>query len=209
MRYTLVKQFSNAAIDNAYTFVFKIVDFGKVLVEFFFAFLEIWIAFFLIFYNIFMYIYYLTLFFIDRGTESSGSMIRWRGMRPMTTRAPTVKVSKGATTVPGMYGARKAAVSAAAKTADAAGATVETVRSFAKVKGKGSFFRSVGDFFVDLFKDIGRIIAAPFKALVLFFEKIVQSRKEKETVSKSGQEGGGKKSLIDEYIKEYEQKRKN
>ncbi len=208
MRYTLVKQFSNAAIDNAYSFVFKIVDFGKVFVEFLFAFLEIWIAFFLIFYNIFMYIYYLFLFFIDRGTESSGSMLRWRGMRPMTTHAPSVSISRGATSVSGLYGVQKKAESAASKTAEAAGSTVESVRSFASVKGKGSFFRSIGDFFVDLFKGIGRVIAAPFKALILFIERIVQSRKEKASAAKAGDDGAGK-SLIDEYIKEYEQKRKN
>ena len=29
MKYSMVKQFSNAAIDNAFSFVFKIVDFLK------------------------------------------------------------------------------------------------------------------------------------------------------------------------------------
>ncbi|MFA5519873.1 MAG: hypothetical protein WDA74_11520, partial [Spirochaetota bacterium] len=71
MKYSMVKQFSNAAIDNVFTFFFKIVDFGKLMVEVFWAFLDIWIAFFLIFANIFMYIYYLFLFLIDSGSEAA------------------------------------------------------------------------------------------------------------------------------------------
>jgi hypothetical protein len=68
MKYSMVRQFSNAAIDNLYTFFFKIWDFAKVLYEVMWAFIEIWAAFFLIFYNIFMYFYYIVLFIIDRGS---------------------------------------------------------------------------------------------------------------------------------------------
>ena len=62
MKYSMVKQFSNAAIDNAFNFVFKIVDFGKILLEVFWGFVDIWAAFFGIFYNFFMYFYYMFLY---------------------------------------------------------------------------------------------------------------------------------------------------
>jgi hypothetical protein len=90
----MVKQFSNGAMDNIYNFIFKWVDFGKVLLEVFWAFLEIWQAFTLIFYNIAMYFYYLFLFFIDRGTEETQATRIFR--RPISKRlssTPSVRLS--------------------------------------------------------------------------------------------------------------------
>ena len=68
MKYTMVKQFSNAVIDNMFGFIFNIVDFGKIMVEVFWGFVDIWAAFFLKFYNPIKYVYNLFLFIIDRRT---------------------------------------------------------------------------------------------------------------------------------------------
>ena len=108
MRYSVVKQFSNQAIDNIFSFVFKWVDCGKMFLEFLWSFLEIWIAFFLIFYNFFMYFYYLFLFFIDRGAESSTSMFRLRGSHSSSSNIPRFEVTRAPMTVPPMYGASQA-----------------------------------------------------------------------------------------------------
>ena len=66
MDYRLVKQFSNNAVDNFFNFFYKIVDFGQVLVDVFWAFMDIWYHFFMIFINGWLYLYYLLLFILDK-----------------------------------------------------------------------------------------------------------------------------------------------
>ena len=94
MKYSVVKQFSNVAIDNAYSFIFKIVDFGKILSLVFWAFVDIWAAFFGIFYNFFMYIYYLFLFVIDRGSETTGPSILGAKKSPNLSKIPSISYEK-------------------------------------------------------------------------------------------------------------------
>jgi len=202
MKYTVVKQFSNGVIDNVFAFIFKWVDCGKMFVEFILSFIEIWIAFFLIFYNAFMYVYYLFLFFIDRGTETSPSMFRIRGTYAGSSSIPKFEISKGPSTVPPMYGGGKAAASAPSMSAAATAQAFTNLRSSPSIGIKSSFFRGLGDSIIDLFRSLGRIIAAPFKKLVLLFDRGSDMRKAREDDSDSS------KSLIDEYLKEYERKRK-
>jgi hypothetical protein len=203
MKYTVVKQFSNGFIDNIFSFVFKWVDCGKMFLEFLWSFIEIWIAFFLIFYNAAMYVYYLFLFFIDRGTESSAGVFRIRGTYSKTSYMPKFDVTKVPTTVPGMYGgaARAAADAAASKATVAATQTLTSIRSAAQGMKKSAireFFSSV----YDALKALGSFIALPFKKLVLLFDRGADLRRQRE------EESGESKSLINEYIKEYEQKRR-
>jgi hypothetical protein len=203
MKYTVVKQFSNGFIDNIFSFVFKWVDCGKMFLEFLWSFLEIWIAFFLIFYNAAMYVYYLFLFFIDRGTESSSGMFRLRGTYSKTSYMPKFEMTKSPTTIPGMYGgtARAAADAAAAKASDAATQTLTSIRSAAQGMKKSAireFFSAV----LDALKSFGSLLILPFKKLVLLFDRGANLRRQRE------EDSGESKSLINEYIKEYEQKRR-
>ncbi len=206
MKYTVVKQFSNGFIDNIFSFMFKWVDCGKMFLEFLWSFLEIWIAFFLIFYNAAMYVYYLFLFFIDRGTESSSGMFRLRGTYSKTSYMPKFEMTKSPTTVPGMYGgsaraAADAAAATASKASEAATQTLTSIRSAAQGMKKSAireFFSSV----LDALKSLGSFIVLPFKKLVLLFDRGAALRRQREDDS------GESKSLINEYIKEYEQKRR-
>lgn len=205
MRYTMVKQFSNGVIDNIFSFLFKWVDCGKMFLEFLWSFIEIWMAFFLIFYNVFMYVYYLFLFLIDRGTESSSGMFRMRGIYTKPSSMPKFEVSRGATTVPPQYGRQavgKVADAVMNKTAGAASQTFTSLRTSASAGIKKSAAKTFFSSMVDLFKSIGRIAAAPFKKLVLLFDRGAALRNQR------GAEKDKSKSLIDEYIKEYEHKKR-
>ncbi|MBN2159472.1 MAG: hypothetical protein JW807_08760 [Spirochaetes bacterium] len=203
MKYTVVKQFSNGFIDNVFSFMFKWVDCGKMFLEFLWSFLEIWIAFFLIFYNAFMYVYYLFLFLIDRGTESSTGYFRLRGTYSGSSAMPKFETTRGPIAIPPQYG--RAAETAMAKTAAAASKTVTSVKSAGFVAARGVKKSAIKGFFnsvVDFFRYLGELIAKPFKKLVLLFDRGAELRQHRAAQSDES------KSLIDEYIKEYEQKRK-
>lgn len=208
MRYTVVKQFSNGVIDNIFAFIFKWVDCGKMFLEFLWSFLEIWIAFFLIFYNAFMYVYYLFLFFIDRGTESGAGMFRLRGSYSGSSTIPKFEITRSPSTVPPQYGSKAvagAAATVATKTAEAASQTLTSFRSAGSAAARGmkqSRLKVFSSAVVDFFKFLGGAFVAPFKKLVLLFDRGKEIRNQRESESDSS------KSLIDEYIKEYERKRR-
>lgn len=208
MKYTMVKQFSNGALDNVYNFFYKIVDFGKIMIEVFWAFVEIWQAFFLIFANIGMYFYYLFLFIIDfSADESKGTLMSFKKGKTGVSRTPSISISGSGSPRPSVYtkakDTTKSAVSAAASTAD-------SIRPGAKGTGaKGSIIKSTLEFFSNFFSSIASFFTAPFKALAGFFgPKMKPVREEPVQASSTRLSGSGSGSLIDEYMKEYEQKRK-
>jgi hypothetical protein len=211
MNYTMVKQFSNAAIDNIFKFFFKIVDFGKVMYEALWAFFEIWIAFYLIFYNAFMYIYYLLLFGIDRGAEESRyTVLFWKKAPKGVSRTPGVRLSSEPNPIPAMYRvtAKKTsqAASAASETASrvtSAASEISEVVFSSSSKGKKSIFKSMGEAVSNFFFALKRTLFKPFEAIANFFNNRMRPVREEEqgTEQKS-------KSLIDEYLKEYERKKK-
>lgn len=215
MKYSMVRQFSNAAIDNAFSFVFKIVDFGKLMVEVFWAFVDIWVAFFLIFINMFMYIYYFFLFLIDRGSESAPpSPLSGRQKFQKKSKIPTFSITSGPNPIPAMYRVTQKAAGSAKTFTDtvekSASATVETVQKALpalKPSGGGSkinIVKSVLDFIVDFFKAIKDIVTKPFIIIADFLSGRLKPVKESEAKSSEG----GKTSLIDEYMKEYEKNRR-
>ncbi|MCL1865239.1 MAG: hypothetical protein FWF73_05450 [Spirochaetes bacterium] len=223
MKYSMVKQFSNFAIDNAYSFVFKIVDFGKILNLLFWGFVEIWSAFFGIFYNVFMYIYYLFLFMIDRGSESTGSTIIGLKKSQKVSKIPSVQYEPTPSVVQSMYKRKTVAASnvgtpAATPVTPAANkTTVEIVppgTSPSKLtslktppSGKGakkSFFKTVGEFIAEYATAVKNIIVQPFKLVGGLFAKKLQPVKEGE--AKNVESKGT--SLIDQYMKEYEKQKK-
>ncbi|MCL2154321.1 MAG: hypothetical protein FWH53_01515 [Leptospirales bacterium] len=226
MKYSVVKQFSNVAIDNAYTFVFKIVDFGKILSLVFWAFVDIWAAFFGIFYNFFMYIYYLFLFVIDRGSESTGTI----GIRQSQklSKIPSIDFEKTPSVIPSMY-TKKSTPSMIGKTittptVQVAPKTTTTVGSTSSEKlsgtstgtlvplkpsyssgGKKSIFKTIYEFIVEYITAIKNIIVKPFKFIFGLFSKKLQPVKEGEAKNVESAQGTG---LIDQYLKEYEKKKR-
>lgn len=217
MKYSMVKQFSNAAIDNAFSFVFKIVDFGKLMVEVFWAFMDIWIAFALIFINAFMYIYYFFLFLIDRGSESSPpTPFSGRQKFQQTSKIPGVTISSSHNPIPAMYRVSQKAAAGTAKTFtntvdNAASKTVETAQKALpslKPSGGGSkinIVKSVLEFIADFFIAVKDIITKPFRLISDFLSGRLKPVKESESKSSGSQ---GKTSLIDDYMKEYEKNRR-
>jgi hypothetical protein len=211
MNYTMVKQFSNAAIDNFFRFFFKIVDFGKILYEALWAFFDIWIAFYLIFYNALMYIYYLLLFLIDRGSiESRYTVLFWKKAPKGVSRTPGVTLSKEPNPIPAMYR------TTVKKTSEAASATAETVSRAATAasetvdvvfssssRGKKPFLKTTGEAIVNFFSSLKKALFLPFEVIANFFNNRMKPVREEEKTTEQKS-----KSLIDEYLKEYERKKK-
>jgi hypothetical protein len=202
MKYTIVKQFSNAAIDNIYNFVFKIVDFFKIMYEAMWALLEVFISFFLIFYNMFMYIYYLFLFMVDRGAETGEPILFRRAIPKRQSYLPKVTLSSGPNPIPAMYGGVK---ERAAGAATAAAGAVNAVKDMAAPTGtsgvKRSVIKSMGESIVQFLISLKESIKKPVVIIAEFFQNKLKPVKEGEKEEKG-------KSLIDEYLREYEKKRK-
>ncbi len=210
MNYRMVRQFSNNAIDNIFNFFYKIVDFGKIWIDVFWAFVEVWEAFFLIFYNFFMYFYYLLLLGVDKSTESKATFVFWRRLPQRSAYVPPTILSRDVSNpVPGLYGRESVAktISAAASAGAAAKSTVaDTVKSASDLMrrtpdaaGKKPFFRTISASLVDFMTDAWTAIKKPFMKIADYFAS--RMRPVREEVPAQG-------SLIDEYMKEYERKRK-
>lgn len=221
MKYSMVKQFSNAAIDNAFSFVFKIIDFGKIMIEVFWAFVDIWMAFFGIFYNFFMYFYYIFLFMIDRGSETSGPSIRTRRKSQKVSRIPSVTLDKTPAIIPAMYRVKTAAAdtgktftasveSVASKTTDTVQKVISPIKAPMKAVPKGSkkpILKSTLEFFVDYFTTVKDILTKPFIFIAEFFAGKLMPVKEANVQPKNA-EPSRRISLIDQYMKEYEKQKK-
>ena len=217
MKYSMVRQFSNAAIDNAFSFVFKIVDFGKIMNEAFWGFVDIWMAFFGIFYNFFMYFYYMFLYMIDRGSESSGPALRTRKKSQKVSRIPTVSLDRTPSIIPSMYRVKntasetsKAITSSVSNVSTKTADTVQKVLSPMKAtpSGRGSkkpVFKSIFEFIVDYFVTVKDILTKPFILIAEFFAGKLKPVKE---VEPKNQEPTRRISLIDQYMKEYEKQKK-
>jgi hypothetical protein len=206
MKYSMVKQFSNSAIDNAYTFVFKIVDFAKIFYEMLWAFLEIWIAFFLIFYNAIMYVYYLFVFALDRGVESNTSMFFMRKIPKRISRTPAVLISNAPNPIPSQYLVKAPKVSAPS-VPSFSGSSLSTPATLTSLRGarpgagaKRNIVKSVLEFFANIFYAIKRVVTSPAKTFLDFFETKMKPVRHEEPEKKSD-------SLIDQYMKEYEKKK--
>lgn len=188
MKYTVVKQLYNNSIDNFNNFFYKILDFFKVLNLAFWAFIEIWAELFSGIFNIFLYLYYLILFLLDKLLEAQPSLAFWR---TTSTTAP-LSLKKG-------YGAqifsKPASLSSPSASWRAPVITSENL-SRAPKGAKTSIIRSISVF-------TGKII----DQLKVFFTGIFQKTR-KATLKIKPKEEEGSKGLIDEYLKEYEKKKK-
>ena len=208
MDYRLVKQFSNNAADNFFNFFYKMVDFGMVVVDVFWAFLDIWYHFFMIFINLWLYLYYFFLYIIDRlsmtGLFAHKSSARG-GFHGTAAYTPGAFVPHNP-----MYGKielpsapRIISAPKSSGKVKAAASAVASVASVVRPKrpsgAKGSFFRDIAGA-VELF--FFRIFRAIKKLFLRMTDLIVSKLKPVKEEPVQG------KSLIDEYMKEYERKKK-
>jgi len=207
----MVKQFSNASVDNVFNFFFKIVDFGKIMRETFWAFLEIWIAFFLIFYNAFMYIYYLLLFFVDfSADESKGTYISLRRGKPRKTHAPAINIPNVPNPVPSIYGkVSSAASSSAASVSGSIRSTVSSVKPAPLSRtAKRQWGKTILEALSSAFEAIAGFFSKPFTSIAQFFGTRMKPIREEDMPSDRTRLRSQGKSLIDEYMKEYEKKKR-
>jgi len=201
MKYSMVKQFSNNALDNVFNFIFKWVDFGKVMIDAFWSFLSIWQAFFAIFYNIFMYFYHLVLFFVDRGSEERlGPGIFKRRVSGRFSSVPALDLKTTVPTPPRMAAAARTVVETAASAASSIPAAAQKIPAGGQ---KRNILKSVAESVVDFFL----AIAGAFKKIGIFIIEFLSS-KVKPVREKKEEKASGKGGLIDEYLREYEKQRK-
>jgi hypothetical protein len=198
MDYRLVKQFSNNAIDSFFNFFYKIADFFKVLIDLFWSFMDIWYQFFMIFINAWLYGYYLFLFIIDKITVArvfSKKASARHAMLPGAGAIPGLPSPKfGRIHVPSQIQAVSSTVKEAAQSAVKAG-TPRSSSSGARKSVSKEALRSSGD----IFRRIGMSVARTFKRIAEFLS--FRMRPVREEPNKE------KKSLIDEYMREYERKK--
>ena len=207
MNYSLVKQFWVHTVDNFFNFFYKIWDFIKIWVDVFWAFIDIWLHFFAIFQNLFLYVFYIILLVIDKATESRIRIFFWQrssGERPFSpAKAYNPNVYNP---IPAIYGGSKASgtVKPSAGTASGAssapGGAVRNMRTGAP-GGRTSIIKSIPEFFRNVVEIIVSAIKAPVRIAGDFFSRRMKPVREGAPSSSAG---GG---LIDEYLKEYEQKR--
>lgn len=206
MKYSLVRQFSNNMIDNFFKFFYKIADFARLWIDVFWAFFAIWEAFFLIFYNIFMYIYYLFLFIIDKSTESQSTVYFWRRLPKRVPFTPSrVYVKDSPNPIPGLYGSQAAEMLSKAGSTIASAASRTVSGSAERLKGsasgaRGSIVKKILEFFGNIIGSIAGLFTGVRKSVG---ETIARRMK---PVPEEAVQGGG--SLIDQYMREYEKKKR-
>lgn len=209
MDYRLVKQFLNHAIDAFFNFFYKISDFVVVFLDLGWAFFDIWYQFFAIFGNLILYVYYLILFILDKLSVSSAPIFFWRKSYSRKTTLPKKAYSKNfSNPIPAMY-KTSPTVKAATTTVTAASESVKSakenvVSTFKPKSGKRSSRKEskVKIIFMKMMSSIGEGFRSFGSKLYRFWVKFLDKLKPvKDDVP------AGRKSLIDDYMKEYERKK--
>lgn len=199
MDYRLVKQFSNNSIDSFFNFFYKIADFFKVLVDLFWAFVDIWYQFFMIFINAWLYVYYFFLYIVDLVTISG----LFQHKASARSAIPGSKVYRPDIVVPihPRYGKVEIPKPAVAVSVPQPAKIFEKKRDARSRKGGSAreMFHSIAVAFRGMIRSIKK----------LFGNTAIQlENKFKPVREEEGTSGLAKKSLIEEYMKEYERKRK-
>ncbi len=211
MDYRLVKQFYNNAIDNFFNFFYKIVDFVKVLLDVLLSFLDIWITFFSIFANLFLYIYYMMLYAFDKMTMSSTGVFFWkRSYSAKGQRLNKVYKKDIYNPIPASFGkiadqtvsvlsqAPSAIKSQASAAVNSITSTAAPFKPSSPSGGKGNMLKSIGEALVDF----GYSIWRPLHNFFSYHWKNILSKLKPVRETQPT-----RKSLIDDYIKEYEKKK--
>lgn len=194
MDYRLVKQFSNNAVDNFFNFFYKIWDFLAVLVDLFWAFVDIWYQFFMIFINAWLFMYYFFLFVLDK-LSMTGLFSRKASAR---VAIPGSKAYRPDIVVPinPMFG--KVSIpkpSVPLPEIKIAKPDLQPKRSGVKRNYAIDFANSVAN----VFRKVSRSIENMYQRIADALSSRLHPVKEEDS--------GQKKSLIDEYMREYERKK--
>lgn len=214
MDYRLVKQFWNNAVDSFFNFFYKMSDFFVVFLDLGWAFFDIWYQFFAIFGNIFLYFYYLLLFILDKLSMSRAPIFFWRRTYSRKTAMPKKAYNKksSGTIVPPNFrtsgyssgsSSKTASVSASPSSSTAFKPKSSSPRpsSFGGGRSKRResrvllLFKKIGSFFAGFFSSIASGLG---RFVNVFLDKL---KPVKDDVP------AGRKSLIDDYMKEYERKK--
>lgn len=217
MDYRLVKQYLNDAIDNFFNFFYKIMDFGKVLFDTLLAFGEIWYHFFMFFVNIFLYCYYLFIYGIDKLTLSSAPVFFWK-KSGSSTRGEFVKSKAYNRTsfspASGAFGSAaretyRTGTNIASTVAETASSAVNSTVGTAQAAAESVVASHVSprgtNLIVRFFSFIGRGIAGFFMAIGRVFSSFWSFILSKMVPVK--EQPVGRKNLIDDYLKNYDQKK--
>jgi len=228
MNYRVVKQFWVNTVDNFFNFFYKIVDFIKIWADVFWAFLDIWYHFFAIFGNLFLYIYYIFLFIIDRTTESGTNIVLTSRLPkrvpfkpqkayvkdsynpiPAMYRVKTVTSDAGKAVASSVQSAASTASSVASSASNTISQTLKPLKPAPVGTGSKMSIKSIAkdsaEFLLDIFKTLKDFIIKPIKAIAEFLSTKLMPVKESDVKFNQAMQ---KRSLIDEYLKEYEKKQK-
>ena len=195
MDYRLVKQFSNNAVDNFFNFFYKIWDFMAAMVDLFWAFIDIWYQFFMIFINVWLFFYYLFLFILDKlsmaglFTRKASARVAIPGSKayrpdiivPINPMFGKVEIPKPSIPLPEIK---------------IAAPNLQPKRTGVKRNYARDFANSVAN----VFRKVSRSIENMYQRIADALSSRLHPVKEEDSVQK--------KSLIDEYMREYERKKK-
>ena len=184
--------------------------FFQILLDAFLAFIDIWVTFFQIFSNAYLYVYYLLLLGIDKSTQSSSPFFLRRRLPTRVAYTPSkVYIREMHNPVPRMYSAKSATAAAETVTKAAASsgkAVKETVSATIQKFGnrpsgvRPDRMKKLLEFFAGIFKTIKTFITSPVRSVAEFIVRKMRPVREEAS--------GESKSLIDEYMREYERKRR-
>jgi hypothetical protein len=150
-----------------------------------------------------MYIYYLFLFIIERGAESDTTTFFWKRSSRSGSYSPSIGISDAPNPIPAMYRVTEKVTDTISQSAvsavSSAKSTFSSMSTAPTKKAKTPIFKKIGESIVNFFIGLKNIIILPFVNIVKFFDRKLQPTKEKETTES--------KSLIEEYMREYKQKK--
>ena len=146
-----------------------------------------------------MYIYYLFLFAIERGAESDRTTFFWKRSSKMGSYNPKIAITDGPNPVPAMYRVTEKISQSAGAAASGTKSAISSMSTSASKKAKGSFFKAFAEGIINFFITLIDMITLPFKNIIRFFDRKLKPTKDEEKTES--------KSLIEEYMKEYKQKK--
>jgi hypothetical protein len=163
--------------------------------------MDIWYHFFMIFTNAWLYLYYLGMFIVDKMTVSGLFAHRAHARHSLPgANVPAGRPSPmfGKVAIPSISSPVKP-VAAAAKAATSAAQTVVSRPSAAKGARK-SVVKELLKGILDIFRRIFNVISIRIKRIVEFLSFRMRPTREESPSEK--------KSIIDEYMREYSKKKK-
>ncbi len=198
MDYRFVKQQYNYAIDNFFNVFYKFWDMLRVLYDAFWLIIEIFYNFFGIFTNIYLYFYFLFLLILEKLSLLQSPLFFWRHFHIRSGSVPRKAYQEHIfNPIPARYGRFESPVSKPSSISNSAAAAASVAARAAK-PGR-NIFKIIFTPFIFLFSAIIKGIVSVCKAIAYFFTSRLRPTKEQPI--------RGRKNLVNQYMKEYEQKK--